>query len=55
MRDYLKHRTGEEREALRVVVVTVDTVALEIILVVDKIEDNAVYLRLEDAAVLPAP
>lgn len=55
VRDYLKYRAGEERKTLRVVIVTIDAVALEIILVVDKIEYNAVYLRLEDAAVLPAP
>ena len=55
VRDYLKYRAGEERKTLCVVIVTIDAVALEIILVVDKIEDNAVYLRLEDAAVLPTP
>ena len=55
VRNYLKYGAGEERKTLCVVIVTIDAVALEIILVVDKIEDNAVYLRLEDAAVLPAP
>ena len=55
IRDYFEHGAGEERKALRVVIVAVDAVALEIILVVDEVEDYAVHLRLEDAAVLSAP
>ena len=47
--------TGEEGKALAVIVEAVQAAAFEVILVVDKVVDNAVALGLEQAAVLAAP
>ena len=53
--DYFKNCTGEESKPLRIVIVAVDTVTLEIILVVDKVVDYTACTCLKNAAVLSAP
>ncbi len=55
VRHQLPRRAREESKALRVVVVTVNIVALEVILVIDKVISNAVVLHAEQSAVLIAP
>ncbi len=52
---HLQRGAGKEREPLRVVVVPVEAVPLEIVLVVDQVHNHAAGVRLEHAAVLPAP
>ena len=47
--------TGEEGEALAVIIEAVQAAALEIVLVIDEVVDNTVALGLEEAAVLAAP
>ena len=54
-RDNLQDRSCEKREPFRVVIVAVDSVSFKIILVVKKIEDNAVQFRFKNAAVLSSP
>ena len=55
MRQHFKHGAREERKALRIVIIAVDAVALEIVLVVEQIVDDAVRFGLKNAAVLPPP
>ena len=55
IRDYLKNGTGEESKSFRIVIVAVDRVTLEIILVVNKIIDNAVVLSFKNSAILTSP
>ena len=52
---HLQNGAGEERETFAVVIEAVQAAALEVILVVDEVKDNAVALGLEQAAVLAAP
>ena len=52
---HLQHSAGEECETLGVVIVTVQTLTLEIILVIQQIVDDAIHLSLEHAAILTAP
>ena len=47
--------TGEEGEALAVIIEAVQATTLEIVLVIDEVVDNTVALGLEEAAVLAAP
>ncbi len=51
----LKNRAGEERESLRVVIMTVNSLTLEIILIVKEIIYDAVSAKLENTAVLTSP
>ena len=51
----IKHRAGEERKALGIIVMTVKPVALEIILIIYKIINNAVHMGFEYSAILPPP
>ena len=51
----LQHGTGEEGEALAVIVKAVEAAALEVILVVEEVVGHAVHFSLEQATVLAAP
>ena len=48
-------RAGEEAEALTVIIVAVQSVALEVVLVVHKVPDHTVTVQTEQAAVQAAP
>ena len=52
---HLQNGAGKEGEPFAVVIEAVQAAALEVILVVDKVEGDAVVFRLEQAAVLAAP
>ena len=52
MRNNIKHRARKEGETLGVVVMTVKTVTLKIILVIDKVIYNPVKMRLKNSAIL---
>ena len=51
----IKHRAREERKALGIVVMPVKPVALEIILIIYKIVNNAVHMGFKYSAILPPP
>lgn len=55
IRYHLKHRAREECKSLGVVIIAVNSVALKIILIIQKIIDNAIVLSLKNSAILPAP
>ena len=55
IRDYLKNGTGKESKSFRIVIVSVDCGTLEIILVVNKIIDNAVIFCFKNSAILTSP
>ena len=55
VQDQLQHRLGEEGHALAVVELAVDLVAVEVVLVVQKVVGDALHLEREQAAVLFAP
>jgi hypothetical protein len=52
---HLQHCAGKERESLRVVIVTVQPRAFEIILIIEQIIYNSVMARFKNAAILPSP
>ena len=52
---HFENGAGEESKTLAVIVEAVQAAALEVVLVVDKVEGHAVQLALEQAAILAAP
>ena len=55
VRQHLQNGTGEERKALRVVKVTVKSLALKVVLVIDEVVNDIAYLRLKNTAILATP
>ena len=55
MAEHFKNGTGKENKSLAVVIKSVKTVPCKVILIIDKIVDNAIFLSRENTAVLLTP